>query len=601
MPDYLPGTFLALYARLKPETTLAEVRAAAQAVAVHSNEARPAAWRESHPFSTVEAIAGFARLRSQQMAAIIGFFAILMILSGLVLLIACANVGAAFAGASVVETPGNGCAPGARRQPRTPHATTAGREPVALPRWRCVRARVGARIEPVVVAVDGSHSGSHPSDSGDRLARRALRGALVGSSHSRMRITAGLAIGARVVHRRPAADNANAVAPGHRHRPGRGFDCRAFDRIPLRTKPAAVIGFEPRPHVNHTIRALVMLPPGEYKDIHKIDLYAERGVTALSSLPGVEAAAFARIVPFTDASRYSARIVLEGTNQSTQTFYYWNAVTAGYFDAMSIPVVAGRSFRPADTAAPEHPVIVSTGFVRQYLGVAPMAAVGRTFVYDNQKSKVFRIVGVAANTKNMTIGEKETPQLYEYLPNINDLRDRWQFVIRSATTPALQLNAVNEALRRVEPNAGLETKTMFSSIGFAFVPSQIGAAVLGSMGLLGLLLAMIGLYGVMAYSVERRTQEIGVRMAVGAQGSSIFKLILSDAGRMVAIGSAIGIGVALIATRPLAAFLVEGLPPHDPVTFIAVLGVFAVTAALASWGPARRATAIDPMYCLRHD
>ncbi len=90
-------------------------------------------------------------------------------------------------------------------------------------------------------------------------------------------------------------------------------------------------------------------------------------------------------------------------------------------------------------------------------------------------------------------------------------------------------------------------------------------------------------------------------MAIGASASSIFKLVFGDAGRLVAIGSVIGIGVALIATRPLASFLVAGLPPHDPVTFIAVLVVFGITAALASWGPARRAIGIDPASCLRHD
>ena len=164
-----------------------------------------------------------------------------------------------------------------------------------------------------------------------------------------------------------------------------------------------------------------------------------------------------------------------------------------------------------------------------------------------------------------------------------------------------QLKAIDRALRRVEPNAGVETETLFSSIGFAFLPSQISAAVLGSMGLLGLLLAMIGLYGVMAYTVARRTPEIGIRMAIGAPPASILKLILTDAGRMVALGSAIGIVVALSVTRPLAAFLLDGLPVHDPVTFVTVLIVFGGTAALASWGPARRATAIDPMSCLRHD
>lgn len=104
----------------------------------------------------------------------------------------------------------------------------------------------------------------------------------------------------------------------------------------------------------------------------------------------------------------------------------------------------------------------------------------------------------------MTLGEQDGPQIYEYLPNIDEARPRSQFVAKSSIAPALQLKAVNDALRRVEPNAGLEIQTMFSSIGFAFLPSQIGAAVLGSMGLLGLLLAMIGLYGVMTYTVALR-------------------------------------------------------------------------------------------------
>jgi predicted permease len=352
--------------------------------------------------------------------------------------------------------------------------------------------------------------------------------------------------------------------------------------------------------VHHTVLSQVNLPPKNYNDAARIAAYADRGARELAALPGVEAAAAARVIPFTESSQDITDLHFTGVEQPVRAFFHWNAITAGYFDALSIPILAGRAFEPSDTKTPEWPVIVNTTFVREYLHRLPAAAVGQTFLWE-KRPRVYRIIAVAANTKNMTIGEAESPQLYEYLPNIDDFRSRVEFVVKSATPPVSQLKAINDALRQIEPNAGIDTQTLFSSIGFAFLPSQIGAAVLGSMGLLGLLLAMIGLYGVMAYSVARRTAEIGVRMAIGAPASSIKKLVLSDAGRLVGIGSVIGIAIALIATRPLGSLLVEGLPPHDPVTFLAVLVVFAITAAAASWGPARRATAIDPMSCLRHD
>lgn len=355
-------------------------------------------------------------------------------------------------------------------------------------------------------------------------------------------------------------------------------------------------GFDTR----QTVCSQINLPPSDYKDPKRIAAYAELGVHELTTLPGITAAAAARIIPFTDSNTRRSALRFSGGESVTARFN-WNAVTGGYFEALSIPMAAGRTFQPSDTGTPERPVIVSTGFVNRYLNRQTTAAVGRTFAWGDNKTHVYRIIGVASNTKNMTLGEQDGPQIYEYLPNIDEARPRSQFVAKSSIAPALQLKAVNDALRRVEPNAGLETQTMFSSIGFAFLPSQIGAAVLGSMGLLGLLLAMIGLYGVMTYTVALRTPEIGVRMAIGAPKSAIFKLAFSDAGKMVALGTAIGLTVALVATRPLASFLVQGLPPHDPVTFIAVLVVFVITAGLASWGPARRATSIDPMSCLRHD
>src|SRR4029077_1261669 len=122
---------------------------------------------------------------------------------------------------------------------------------------------------------------------------------------------------------------------------------------------------------------------------------------------------------------------------------------------------------------------------------------------------LFRIVGVVEGTKTMTVGEDDQPQLYEPLAQIRNERRRLQFVLRAATLPAMQLGPVRQGLRRVDPATAAEVSTLYSSIGLAFLPSQVGAALLGAIGLLGLALAGVGLYGMMAFSVARRVQEIG--------------------------------------------------------------------------------------------
>jgi ABC-type antimicrobial peptide transport system permease subunit len=199
----------------------------------------------------------------------------------------------------------------------------------------------------------------------------------------------------------------------------------------------------------------------------------------------------------------------------------------------------------------------------------------------------------------MTMGEDAQPQLYEPLQAAAGGRTKMHFVVKSATPPGSQLRAMRDALRRVEPEAGLEVATMANSLGMAMLPSQVGAVLMGLIGAVGLLLAAIGLYGVLAYTVARRTREIGIRMAVGATARQICGLILGDAGAMVAAGSTIGVAVALLVTEPLSMFLVPGLSPKDPLSFLAVAVVLGGSALVAAIGPVRRAARIDPMKALR--
>jgi predicted lysophospholipase L1 biosynthesis ABC-type transport system permease subunit len=244
-------------------------------------------------------------------------------------------------------------------------------------------------------------------------------------------------------------------------------------------------------------------------------------------------------------------------------------------------------------------VIVNRTFAERYL--KGRAAAGTVFLWGADGTTPHRIVGVVGNTKAFTIGEDEQPQMYAPLWSSEAGRRQVQFVVRSATPPAAQVAAVRDALRSVEPAAGAEVATMYSSIGLAFLPSQVGAALLGSLGVLGLLLASIGLYGVMVYMVARRTPEIGVRIAIGARSRDISAMVLRDAARLVGLGSAIGLFAAAFVMKPLAMFLAPGLTPSDPATFVAVAAVLAITGVLAGWGPARRAMRVDPMRCLRYE
>jgi hypothetical protein len=286
------------------------------------------------------------------------------------------------------------------------------------------------------------------------------------------------------------------------------------------------------------------------------------------------------------------------TGRKVHVEFAWNAVSPDYFRAMDIPIVRGQTFPAGSQGSAARPVIVNRAFAERYL--TDRDPLGRSFFWGSNKLPSL-IVGIVEGTKTLSIGEDARPQVYEDLSMIDNDRTRLQFVLRSATPPATQLRAVHAALRRVDPNAGLEVATLYSSIGLAFLPSQVGAALLGGIGVLGLMLATIGLYGVMVYSVSRRTREIGVRLALGADRRDIAFMVLSSATRLILIGSAAGLLCAFFLVKPLAMFLVPGLRPGDPVTFLAVAALLAITGLSAAWGPARRAAAVDPMTSLRYE
>jgi predicted permease len=360
----------------------------------------------------------------------------------------------------------------------------------------------------------------------------------------------------------------------------------------LRTK-----SINPGFDVHHTVRAEVFLPPHRYADGKTINPYVNRALEGLLSIPGVDAAAAARIIPFNDASNFGVTLVFPESGEKKHAAFNWNAVTPDYFRAMEIPLLRGRTFNDQDQGASKV-VVVNEEFVQRYLpGREPLA---QTFTWTDDKT-LYRIVGVVKATKNMTMGEDPRAQLYEPLAQILNNRPRIQFVVRSGLPAAGQVKAVQQTLRSTEPASGIEVETMFRAIGFAFLPSQVGAVLMGSIGALGLLLVMIGLCGILAYSVAHRRREIGIRVAIGASPRNVSALVLREFALMLASGIVIGVPVSLFVTRPLALFLVPGLSSSDPASFAVAVVVLVTTAAIAVLGPVRRALSLEPIRCLRYE
>jgi len=597
VPQYIEGTILAAYARVKPGMTLGQLNAAMPAVGQRLDLEFPSQ-HELNKLIRATPVSGFARLEKEKDALTVSiFFLILLVIVGLVLLIACVNVaGLLLARASVrrreiairlalgasrarllqqllaesLLLSLAGAAIGLLLALGVAKAAAAIPLPIPMPirlqiepDWRVASyAALIAAFSAIACGLMPAWQSLKESISAGMHRERKLR-------IRRILVTAQIAV-SFIVLTTAALFLQNLLRASSL---GPGFDIR------------------------RTVRAEVNLPPGVYRDGRIINAYANRALEELRAIPGIESAAAARIVPFTDSTTFATDLTFPDNGPKQRAQFNWNAVTPDYFRAMDITLLKGRSFAAQDNGGSKV-VIVNEEFARRYLG--KREPVGATFLWTEDKAP-YRIVGVAHATKNMTIGEDARAQLYEPLAQIKNDRPRLQFVIRSATPPAAQLAAIRQALRQVEPAAGLEVETMFSAIGFAFLPSQVGAALMGSIGVLGLLLAIIGLYGVLAYSVARRTREIGVRMAIGASPMDVSGMVLREFAQLLITGIAIGLAIALFVTRPLSMFFVPGLSASDPASFAAVIAILGLTGFLAALGPVRRALRVDPLQCLRYE
>ena len=353
-------------------------------------------------------------------------------------------------------------------------------------------------------------------------------------------------------------------------------------------------GFE----VNRVVVAQLGLVEGQPPAEHVALL--ERAVERVQGLPEVEQAAFSNGVPLTiHGGSSSGRSVRIDDRAAAEHIEYSNLLVGpGYFSTLRIPVRGGREFQRGDTKGAPTVAIVNEEFARRlFAGRSP---VGSRMRFE-QGQLDLEIVGVVANGKHQTLGEDQRAALY--LPITQHPEDlNVVFVLaRTRADASGSVSVIRNALGSLDRSVSVQVEPMQSALQFAMLPSRIGAAVLGSLGLLGLILAAFGLYALVSYSVSRRVGEIAIRSALGASRAGILRLVVRDSAVLVGAGLVMGLGLSAVVTAPLATFLVTGLSATDPVSFIGTALVFLLVSVLASWLPARQATRVSPVIAMRLD
>lgn len=320
----------------------------------------------------------------------------------------------------------------------------------------------------------------------------------------------------------------------------------------------------------------------------------DEAAARLAALPGVEGVALARLMPLGNGEMrmgYAVEGAELGPGDAPDVGA--NFVGPQYFRVMSIPLRAGRAFEEADRAGAAPVAIVNERFARRWWGGRD--AVGRRISVDGGATWA-TVVGVAATSRYVSIAETDQPHVY--LPAAQNPSPDAVLAVRVTGGASAALPLLRRVAREVEPAVVPEVGTLAQSMAVSLLPRRVAAGLLSLFGGVGLLLAAVGLYGVIAFSVGQRVREIGIRMALGASGGSVLGLVVRQGMGLTAAGIAAGTVAALGLTRVLSHVLF-GVTPWDPATFGGIAAILAAVALVATGLPALRATRVDPMRALR--
>jgi predicted permease len=313
--------------------------------------------------------------------------------------------------------------------------------------------------------------------------------------------------------------------------------------------------------------------------------------------PGVESATIADAPPLIPA--FSRTIFPEGQDEASGfrgTLTQVNDVAPTFFETLRIPLVAGREFNDSDRAGTRQVVIANEAMAKHFW--PNENALGKRFHFHGDPG-LREIVGVVRNTVENNIGEE--PQPVAYLPLTQNYSPAAIMLVRTSGRPEAMIASVRSQVQQLDSNLALtNVQTIGELLSQGLWAPRMGAALLAVFGGLALVLAIIGVYGVLSYSVNQQTREIGIRMAMGAQTGRVLRLVVGQGMRLAGAGLILGLIVAFAAMRVLGSLLF-GVSAHDPLTFVGVSVVLALAAILACYIPARRATKVDPIIALRYE
>ena len=323
--------------------------------------------------------------------------------------------------------------------------------------------------------------------------------------------------------------------------------------------------------------------------------FLDRLMEEVSASPDVASVGMTNDLPL-DLSNSDRGVTVPGYDfaEGELRSFMYAIVTEGYLETMGVRVLEGRTFTRQDDASGPPIIIVNRRFEEHFW--PGESAIGK-IVHTAGKDRA--VVGVVATGKYRSLGEK--PAEFMYLPQRELFRSGMALVARTRADPAPVLRRIRRIVRSIDPNMPVfDVRTMEEQMGVVLLPARLAGTMLGLFGLLGLTLAAVGVYGVMAYSVAQRTRELGIRVALGADRTRVVRLVVGEGMKLAAVGTVIGLAGAALGAR-LVRGLLYTVSAYDPVAFLSVPLALLGVAALAVYLPARRASTVDPMKALKSE
>jgi putative ABC transport system permease protein len=355
------------------------------------------------------------------------------------------------------------------------------------------------------------------------------------------------------------------------------------------------LGFNP----DNLITFQLSPPPAQYPATTKAPQLYQALVESLESVPGVRGAAVSSGIPFGAGNYTLSPFIADGPSllpPDTPVGISWRTVTPGYFRTMEIPLVRGRDFTAADSADVPAVILVSQSTARKYWGDTD--PIGRTLHRTAGAVRLFTVVGVVGDVRDTALNQQS---LTLYLPTSQRVFPLMDVVVRAERDGEALLPSLREKVHQLDPDLALaNVRTMDQWLATSAAQPRLSALLLCGFAAMALLIAAVGIYGVLAYSVAQQTREIGVRIALGAQPSGVLRLVVGQGMRVACIGIGAGLLGGFALGRGVAA-LVYGVKVHDPVTFAGVAVVLTAVALAACAIPARRAARVDPLVALRFE